>query len=139
MGSEHFTKENKNQEMWSLITSGNFDTVTMPIEEGRKLWRMVNEGSGSAKGEQRLLHQRFGAFNSDKCLGLGVHVSREVQHSFVVCPCEDVFVQLDSFGATSSGACRYFCCLLSHVPVLISYGFWLYCCVYCAAATPNSE
>jgi len=52
LGSEHFTKENKNQEMWSLITRGNFDTVTMPIEEGRKLWRMVNEGSGSAKGTQ---------------------------------------------------------------------------------------
>ena len=28
LGSEHFTKENKNQEMWSLITRGNFDTVT---------------------------------------------------------------------------------------------------------------
>merc|ERR1719261_2062621 len=47
---EHFTKENKNQEMWSLITRGNFDTVTMPIEEGRKLWRMVNEGTGTATG-----------------------------------------------------------------------------------------
>ena len=58
LGSEHFTKENKNQEMWSLITSGNFDTVTMPIEEGRKLWRMVNEG-GVAKGAPQLSHSCY--------------------------------------------------------------------------------
>lgn len=53
LGSEHFTNDYKNEEMWQLISRGNFDTVTMPVDEGRKLWEMAKVAGASSPQASR--------------------------------------------------------------------------------------